>query len=148
MFSLILSIIAIVLVIVLVGVMFYYGGSDTVAEGRQKTMVAQALNEVGQISAAIVSYRAQKGEDPQNLQDLYPDYLSSIPAGWGEGLPENMAAFDSSILKGESETQSLNACNEVNYNLGHVTLTEPPLCSDLPKNFRGCCQIPASVTEP
>src|SRR5690606_27178688 len=109
------------------------------ADGRQEAVVAKALNEVGQITAAMVSFKAHEGLDPASLQDLVPKYLATVPDGWGVEVP-GAIAFDSSLIAVGNEEQRRYACNEVNARLGHTG--EPPLCSELQSDFKGCCVVP------
>lgn len=137
MFNLIISIIAIVLVVVLTLATMYHGG-DTVTRGREEAEVAQAVNEIGQIKAALTAYQAHEGSVPESMNDLLPGYLSSAPAGWGLETP-NTLMFEARNFKYGTVEDNRNACNEVNNKLGHSYAT-PPACDSLEKGFYGCCE--------
>lgn len=143
MFSLLITIVAVAVVVALVMAMMYHGGSDTVAKGKQQTEIAQSLNELGQISAALTQYRANTGTDAPSLQALVPQYLSSIPAGWGVEVPSQVAFESSRLLQG-TETQKAESCQEINTRLGHPGT--PPNCTDIDSNFSGCCVVPDTTT--
>ncbi|MCF2901849.1 hypothetical protein L1267_15845 [Pseudoalteromonas sp. OFAV1] len=70
MFSLIISIIAIALVIVLAGASLYYGG-DAFNKGTAKGEAAKYVNEAQQIQAAVTMYKVDnKSAIPTGMTDL------------------------------------------------------------------------------
>lgn len=87
MFSLIITIIGIVLVAALaVATLYHMGGQLQTGE---EAKVAQILNEANQIVSAMDMYKAQE-VNPEEFADLeefksvmVPDYLSSMPKDWG-----------------------------------------------------------------
>jgi len=139
MFSLIITIVAIALVVGLVAVTMYHGGSDTLTKGQQEAEIARSLNELGQIKAALTAFHADTGNHATSLSDLAPKYLASIPDGWGVEVPSQVAFESSRLLKG-SEEQKLDSCKSINTKLGITT--EPPSCADIDANFSGCCVVP------
>lgn len=134
MFSLIIAIVSVALIVTLIAATMYSGG-DTLTMGRQEAEAAQHVNELGQISAALVAFRAQEGRNANGLAELAPSYLSSVPTGWGEALP-SQTAFESTKLKGSDE-QKLETCRTVNSRLGWNQ--DPPACATIQPNFSGCC---------
>ncbi|KVP75149.1 hypothetical protein WJ96_05140 [Burkholderia ubonensis] len=145
MFSLIITIAAVALVVALVAVTLYHGGSDTMTKGLQTAEVAQSLNELGQIKAALTQFHADTGTDASSLQDLVPQYLSSIPSGWGVEVPSQVAFESSRLLQG-TEAQKAESCQEINSRLG--LKGAPPSCADIDANFSGCCVVPDAPTTP
>lgn len=144
MFSLIIAIVAVAIVVALVAATMYYGGSDTLTTGKQQAEIAQSLNELGQISAALTQYHADTGNDASALSDLVPQYLSSVPSGWGVEVPSQVAFESSRLLQG-TETQKAASCQEINNRLGKTGA--PPSCADIDASFTGCCVVP-DVTTP
>lgn len=140
MFNIIISIIAIVLVVVLTIATMYHGG-DTVTRGREEAEVAQAVNEIGQIKAALTAYQAHEGEVPESMADLLPGYLSSAPSGWGLETP-NTLMFEARNFKYGTVEENRNACHEVNLKLGlkYNYPDDMPKCDSLPAGFYGCCE--------
>ncbi len=139
MFSLLITIVAVALVVALVVVTMYHGGSDTMLKGKQEAEIAQSLNELGQIKAALTQFHADTGNHATSLQDLVPNYLSSIPTGWGVEVPSQVA-FESSRLLTGTEDVKLASCTEINKRLGLTGA--PPSCSDITAEFSGCCVVP------
>lgn len=81
MFSLIIAIISIALVVALVAVGAFYGGSS-ILEGQAQAEAARLKNEEQQIMGAVDMYRADHRTWPANVQELLDrGYLRSIPAG-------------------------------------------------------------------
>lgn len=138
MFSLIITVIAVALVVALVVVMMYHGGADTMSKGKQEAEIAQSLNELQQIKAALTQYHADTGNDATSLQDLVPNYLSSVPTGWGVEVPSQVAFESSRLLTGDEATKR-SSCQAINERLG-MTGT-PPNCSDISADFSGCCVV-------
>ena len=139
MFGLIISIISIVIVVALVAATMYFGG-DVSTQGKEEAEVAKALNELGQIKAAVTAFTAKEGRAPTGLAELTPKYLGSIPDGWGGDVPSQVA-FESSQLLTGNEPDKLTKCNAINQRLGY-TFTEPPTCASISANFSGCCVAP------
>lgn len=138
MFSLIITIAAVALVVALVAATMYHGGSETMTKGKQEAEVAQSLNELTQIKAALTQYYADTGTQATSLQSLVPKYLSSIPEGWGVEVPSQVA-FESSRLLSGTEEQKLTSCQQINAKLGMTGA--PPSCEAIDANFSGCCVV-------
>lgn len=155
MFSLIITIVSIALVVTLVAATMYYG-SDVADKGRSEATVAQSLNELAQVKAALTSYYAQTGQHAPNLQALVPDYMTSVPDGWGVDLPSPTAIkFESTrVLQAGTPEERLRICSGINERLGlytkHPELAgEPPSCDDttvVNSTFSGCCQVDTEAT--
>lgn len=122
MFSLIITIIAIVLVIGLAIATVYYGGSSF-TQGKTNAEAARAVNEGQQIEAAISLYKTHhSGQLPTGLSALTQGdatYLKSVPSGKWEFQDDYVV--DTSM---KEET-----CLKANTMLGY-DMTEVPLCSD------------------
>lgn len=122
MFSLIITIIAIVLVIGLAIATVYYGGSSF-TQGKTNAEAARAVNEGQQIEAAISLYKTHhSGQLPSGLNALTQGdatYLKSVPSGKWEFQDDYVV--DTSM---KEET-----CLKANTMLGY-DMTEVPLCSD------------------
>lgn len=136
MFGLIISIISVAIIVALVAATMYFGG-DVSSQGREEAEVAQALNELGQIKAAVTAFTANEGRAPTGLDELTPKYLQSIPDGWGGDVPSQVA-FESSQLLTGTEPDKLTKCNAINQRLGY-TFSSPPSCSSISANYSGCC---------
>ncbi|KVP16990.1 hypothetical protein [Burkholderia ubonensis] len=145
MFSLIITIVAVALVVALIVVTMYHGGSDTMTKGKQQAEVARSLNELSQIKAALTQYHADTGKDASSLADLVPQYLGSIPSGWGVEVPSQVAFESSRLLQG-TEAQKAESCQDINTRLGLTGA--PPSCADIDANFSGCCVVPDAPTTP
>jgi hypothetical protein len=143
MFSLIITIIAVALVVLLVVATMYHGGSDTMSKGKQEAEIARSLNELSQIKAALTAYHADTGAYATSLTDLTPHYLASIPSGWGVEVPSQVAFESSRLLQG-NEAQKLDSCTKINKQLGITTA--PPSCADIDAGFSGCCVVPDTAT--
>ncbi len=141
MFSLIVSIIALVLVIVLAGAALYYGG-DGFNEGTIKAEVARYKNEAQQIAGALVAYQVdnkgfvkkdtnEDGVVNGDDDDFGWDYLTRY--GYLSALPSSVEESDGSttftwgvkdnliILPGVSD----DVCLEANRMDGYgTTLTD------------------------
>lgn len=84
MFSLIISIIAIALVIVLAGASLYYGG-DAFNKGTAKGEAAKYVNEAQQLQAAVTMYKVDNKGDVSSVSStvLKDDgYLSADLSHW------------------------------------------------------------------
>lgn len=139
MFGLIISIISVAIIVALVAATMYFGG-DVSTQGREEAEIAQALNELGQIKAAVTAFTAQEGRAPTGLEELIPKYMAAVPDGWGGDVPSQVA-FESSQLLTGTEPDKLTRCNAINQRLGY-TFTEPPSCASISSNFSGCCVSP------
>jgi hypothetical protein len=92
-FSLIISIIAIALVIVLAGAALYYGG-DSFNGGTIKAEVAKYKNEAAQLAGALVAYQVDQrgftdhpddGNGSFGWEDLVAgEYLTTLPSSFEE----------------------------------------------------------------
>lgn len=143
MFGIIIATLAIMLIILVVVVTSHYGG-DVFTRGNEEAGVAKTMNQLGQIKAAVVSHIAHEGAEPDSVESLVPKYLSSVPKGWGvEGTGlASLTTFESTrVARNGDEAEELRACNDINRRL-NPEITTPPSCTDLPKNFSGCCVAP------
>lgn len=147
MFSLIITIIAVALVVVILAATMYHGG-DSLTQGQKQAQVAKALNELEQIQGALVAYNMKERKEAASLQDLVPGYLSSVPSGWGVDLTSAstelqtaLASFEVSRVLTGSETDKLSICNDINAKLDIQPDVNgnPPSCIGLDPSFAGCC---------
>tara|TARA_B100000749_G_C18445468_1_gene474105 strand:- start:2120 stop:2533 length:414 start_codon:yes stop_codon:yes gene_type:complete len=112
MFSLIISIIAIALVVVLAGASLYYGG-DAFNKGTSKGEAAKLINEAQQIQGAFTMHKVdEKGLEPASVAELTTDEylaadLSAVPAAWTFDL-----ASDPQTVQGTAP--SSDVCDEIN----------------------------------
>lgn len=136
MFSLIITVISVALVVALIVSMMYHGG-DVYDKGQVEARAAQSVNEVSQIQAAMVSYNANTGEQVPNIATLAPDYLKTVPTGWGSTSLPSQTAFEASLLNQGSDAANLAVCEQVNVKLGKTAT--PPLCSEIASDYAGCC---------
>lgn len=95
MFSLIITIIAVVLVIVLAGAALYYGG-DAFNDGTTRAEVARYKNEASQIAGALVAYQVEmkgfvdhpndtSGNNEFGWEDLVVGgYLKQLPSSYDD----------------------------------------------------------------
>ena len=91
MFSLIISIIAIALVIVLAGASLYYGG-DAFNKGTAKGEAAKLVNEAQQLQAAYTMYKVDNaGAEPALADFNGGEYLSVTLADWAFTAPTDGA---------------------------------------------------------
>jgi Tfp pilus assembly protein PilV len=82
MFSLIITLVAIVLVAVLALATIYYGGS-AFRQGGDAAEAARIVNEGQQVRAALTLYDTTKGAPATSMQALVDaKALQSAPAGW------------------------------------------------------------------
>lgn len=140
MFSLILSIIAIALVIIITLAVMYYGGAEVFSKGTEEAMTAQALNELSQIEGAMFSYQVNENTSPGSLEDLETKgHLREVPKGWvgsdGDG------SFGVKLLEIKDPEQEQRMCENINKRLGHGE-NYAPACSDVlgaGSSFKGCC---------
>lgn len=148
MFSLIITIVAIAIVVVLIAATMYHGG-DTLDEGKKQAEVARGLSELAQVKAALVTYNMKERQEATSLQDLVPHYLSSIPEGWGVSITDPaaaaaLAAFETSRVLVGSEQDKKDICNQINAKLDIDPDKDgnPPACTDISPDFAGCCVMP------
>lgn len=140
MFSLILSIIAIALVIIITLAVMYYGGAEVFSKGTEEAMTAQALNELSQIEGAMFSYQVNENTYPSELAELEAKgHLREVPKGWtgsdGDG------SFGIKLLETKDAEQEQRICENINKRLGHGD-NFTPACSDVlgaGSSFKGCC---------
>lgn len=123
MFSLIISIIAIALVIVLAGASLYYGG-EAFNQGTAKGEAAKMLNEGQQISGGYTMHKVDtKGAVPANVTELFNDEylavdLSADSDGDGATTDEwTIGTGASTVFNGEpvvaKEAPSQDVCNAI-----------------------------------
>ena len=131
MFSLIITLIGIVLVGVLAYATIFYGG-DIITRSSANAEVATLLAQSAQIASASAAYTADHaGAKPQSLQDLVDgSYLSSIPPGWADP-DEGESSITSKVIESADACELFNArqgiegipqCDEL------TTLTTPVCC--------------------
>lgn len=151
MFSLLITVMAIALVIVLVIATMYYGGSDSVSRGRDEALAASGANEITQIQSSLHAYQAIKGEWPESINDLVDSrMMKSLPKGWGESSVGDTGG--SRMLDIEEGERSELICKMINVRMkvqdddmgrddkGGLTVgTPPPNCSEVSSGFAGCC---------
>ena len=137
MFSLLITVVSIALVIALVAATMYLGGTDTLTQGQDEALAAQALNEMSQIRSALFTYQASEGRWPEALSDLTPKYMAQLPPGWGDGTPAEVAGkgVESKSLSAE-EARAAAVCQMINQRLGN---SSTPQCADIDSSFMGCC---------
>lgn len=136
MFSLIITIISVVLVGLLTVATIYYIGST---EDRvQQAKVQKVLNENAQVSGALTIYRQDKGGPPEELQDLVAEgYLTSA-------LSQEFVAEEDYIVTGVDGREQ---CVLINKQIGIVDPATGegliPACTDpayAGKSY--CCETP------
>ena len=122
MFSLIVTVVAVVLVSLLALATIYYGG-QYVADGQSRTTITKVLQEGNQVVGALELYKSDNGAFPTGTSDeiktqlLASNYLTQIPDGnW---VFQNDYAVRTDL--------SQSACLVVNQRLG---LSSIPACSD------------------
>lgn len=128
MFSLIISIIAIILVVCLAVAGLYYGGF-VAADGQGRAKEAQWLNESAQISGAAAAFYAENSQYAPDIPTLIENnYLTANPSS-GTWSSFEDTAYLSNIP--EARCKALNAKQGI---------YEAPKCSD-PAIFRQtvCC---------
>ena len=152
MFALILTLVSILLVALLAAATIFFGG-EAFSGGRDSAGTATLLNNMSQVNAAIELHRATKFASPQTMDDLVPEFLSSIPSKWCDVGDDVciQATLDASAMAGFlvfSSNVSPKTCIEVNEQLGVDNPDgEPPTCpeglgSDPDVSFTGCCEMP------
>lgn len=136
MFSLIITIISVVLVGLLTVATIYYIGSteDRVRQAK----VQKVLNENAQVSGALTIYRQDKGAPPEELQDLVAEgYLTSA-------LSQEFVAEEDYIVTGVDGREQ---CAVINKQIGIVDLATGeglvPSCTDPAYSGKSyCCETP------
>jgi len=141
MFSLIISVMAVALVVLLAAATMYYG-SDTATEGKKQANAAALINQAQQVAGAVDLYIADNPSGSlSNIEDLQPQYISSVPEGWNissASLP-SIPGYVAYPIQGDN-VKKLSLCEEVNKKLGITTSI--PQCSAIAANFVGCCTTP------
>ena len=128
MFSLIITIIGILLVAAVAIAAVFYGGSGFTSNGT-KAAAAKVVNEGQQVRGAANTYRVQQGVSPASIDSLIStEYLTVPIAGWGSFTDYAATA----VL-------SVDQCIAAN-KLVHVTGV--PACSDPAYSaVEVCCQM-------
>lgn len=138
MFSLIISVTAVVLIVLITAVSMYYGG-DAMTDGKNHADSATLINQSQQISAATELYLADNpGATSFSIEDLAPQYLTSVPEGWtlsSVPMPTVEGYIAYPIPGSDAAKQKL--CEEVNKKLGIGSTV--PSCSAISASFSGCC---------
>ena len=70
-----------------IGCMVVWIGGFVVAVQKDRARFASRLQEGRTIVKAINDYKAKKGNWPEKLDDLVPDFLASLPENWGYSSP-------------------------------------------------------------
>ncbi len=114
MFSLIISIIAIALVVVLAGASLYYGG-DAFTQGSAKAQAATYVNQGQQIAAAITLHNVESGTAlGASLTELETDgYMSAIPKP-----PAGEWVYDPDAKTLTVDIGNSDVCDKVNLQTG------------------------------
>lgn len=131
MFSLIITIISIVLVAALAIATIYYGGI-ALNSSSDKAVIARKMNEAQQIKGAAAVYLSDHPEATSfTIAQLVTDsYLKDAPADWS-AVSANVAG---------SDVQTLEMCTQLNTMLGNAwASTTPPTCSSLAAGTEACC---------
>jgi len=132
MFSIILSIVAIVLVALIVVASLYYGGNAWNSSGASAA-AATLINQSSQIQGAIEAYKSDNaGQVPASMSDLLNNnYLNAAPnQSWN---------FSTDAVVTQQLDQ--NACIRANNMLGYTYGSTIPSCSDSTiANKTICCQ--------
>lgn len=131
MFSLIISVIAIVLVAVIAIATLYYGG-NIFSGGGAAASAAQVLDESQQILNAVEAFKVDNASNmPTSMDDLLTgNYLNSAPASSWSFATDSVTAT----------TLSENSCLKANAMLGY-NLSTVPSCTDSAYTGKTvCCQ--------
>lgn len=116
MFSLIISIISILLVAALALATIYYGG-NAFNKGTDEAVASQLINEGQQLQGArTLKNQAAAIKSGDLVPTLAPDYLAQVPAGWDQATDISVAnsAFTKTI-------DSVPVCAAVNFKAGQKT---------------------------
>ncbi len=160
MSNLLLTLIAIALVAITVGMATYYGGrtwDGYSSEARAVTLIAEA----DQILGAMTIYRGMTGTVPA-LADLHDgslptgELLAQVPEGlegasWhiGSADKDGDGSFETSVvsigLGAETEPDSLKVCKAANRRMGLAE--EPAACGTPAAEGAPCCKCPATPTD-
>lgn len=137
MFSMIITVVAIVLIALLALATIFYGG-DIFNRGNQKANAAKMISDIAQIEGAIDVHRTREGMRPETESDLVPQYLHTLPMGWEpDAVRHGYMRYTGKI--------TVETCIEVNDFLGIDNPGgQPPACDpqlgiDEELVFRGCC---------
>lgn len=140
MFSLIITIVAIVLVAALAVATIYYGG-DAHADARVSAEASQALNAMQQVHAAVTFYTSDNSAPPPSLEALEGRYLKSVPDG----------DWDIQAMYVAANVSNLDSCRDINKRLDFTVTAEMdpddngiPNCNLAP-NVRLCCEKTAEA---
>lgn len=135
MFSLVVSIIGILLIAVISAAAIYYMG-DSTHSAKGSGDLARVINEASQIHGAVLLREQDKpGISLSSMQQLLDEkYLASAPSTEWNISPVGMIRPVSSV----------DQCKEFNKRHGY-DLETPPLCSDQAyANSRVCCLMDAA----
>ncbi|MCC5610903.1 pilin [Nostoc sp. CHAB 5834] len=136
MFSLIVTIIAILLVSALALVVMYYGGSGFLS-GNDRAQVARVLNEGSQLSGALELYKSDNGDFPVGTSAQIGEQL--VTSNYLDGVPGSGWEFRNDKVVNTELTREM--CLQANSKLG---IADVPLCSDPAiSNSTVCCETPA-----
>lgn len=130
MFSLILTIISILLVALIAIAVIYYGGSEFTS-ANSKAQVATLVNQGAQIQAATLLYENDNaGNIPSSITTLISGgYLASTPQNWDVTQSGAEIAY--------TKVSSSTVCEDFNKKYG---VTGVPSCSSISTNQPVCCQ--------
>jgi hypothetical protein len=133
MFSLIITIVAVVLVAVLALATVYFGGS-AFREGHAQATAATLVNESQQLRAAFDVYLAQQGSLPTGTSDQISAQL--VASQTLKALPTANWTFESgsAVVKGLPDS----VCIAMNKKLGYNSETVPS-CVEVDGNNGYCC---------
>lgn len=127
MFSLIVTILAIVLAVALAVAALWFGGS-VFGEGAAQARDAKNAAQANQIAGAVAAYRTDLIAEPTSLEDLVDEgYLASIPEGAWE--------VDGQYVIRQLDTE--DECQAFNYKFN---IDDVPACTDA--RYQGqivCC---------
>lgn len=131
MFSLILTVIGVILVAAIAIATLYYGGI-AFSSGGSGASAAQVLDESQQILNAVEAYKVDNASGmPTSMQDLINgNYLTAAPASsWSFG--QDMVT---------STTLSASGCMKANQMLGYSMSTIPSCTDPAYTGITVCCQ--------
>lgn len=141
MFSLVITIIAILLVGALAIATMYYGGS-ALNKSSAMTSTAQLMTEANQISGAFELYKVDHGVTSlptgtvEQIKQAMMDqgYLKAWPAHQNANMPQWSLTNDYAILTGITVEQ----CNDINAKYG---ISPTPSCSDPSIEGKSLCCV-------
>lgn len=135
MFSLIITIISVVLVAALAVATIYYGGIGFNKSG-MSAQVARRISEAQQIKGAAALFKVEHQDSPTfTLEDLVNNnYLSAAPANWAS-VAQDVAGVT---------VDNVDLCNAINASLNnaYAANTTPPDCATLTPGQEACCVNP------